>query len=58
MFDADKYQRLMDGLEAVEMKLSEVLVDNENKRLDSEYFKKDLMSFLNHLNNLEPLEAV
>ncbi len=45
----------MDGLEAVELKLSEVLVDNENRRFDSEYFKKDLMSFLNHLNNLQPL---
>jgi len=45
----------MDGLEAVELRLSEVLVDNENNRFDSEYFKKDLMSFLSHLNNLQPL---
>lgn len=31
----------MDGLEAVELKLSEVLEDNESKRIDSEYFKKE-----------------
>jgi type I restriction enzyme M protein len=30
----------MDGLEAVELKLSEVLFNNDFKRLDSEFFKK------------------
>lgn len=33
----------MDGLEAVELKLSEVLEDNNNFRFDSEYFKKDYL---------------
>ena len=38
-FDADKYQRLMDGLEAVELKLSETL-DNKDFRIDSEFHRK------------------
>ncbi len=33
----------MDGLEAVELKISEVLEDNETKRFDSEYFKKEYL---------------
>jgi len=46
----------MNGLEAVELKLSEVLIENENGRIDSEYFKRDLINFLNNLKNLEPLK--
>lgn len=42
----------MDGLEAVELKLSEVLVDNETKRFDSEYFKKEFLTFINKLKKL------
>ncbi|BAQ60371.1 type I restriction-modification enzyme M subunit [Geminocystis sp. NIES-3708] len=42
-FDAVKYQQLMDRLEAVELKLSEVLNNNQVVRLDSEYFKKDYL---------------
>ena len=41
-FDEAKYKALLDGLEAVELKLSEVLEDNETLRIDSEYFKKSL----------------
>lgn len=31
---------MLDGLEAVELKLSEVLIDNDSNRLDSEYFSR------------------
>jgi len=50
-FDAVKYQRLMDGLEAVELKLKYVLDNNYSFRFDSEYFKKD------YLNNIEIIES-
>lgn len=43
---------MLDGLEAVELKLSEVLEDNETKRIDSEYFKKDFLTFIEILKNL------
>jgi type I restriction enzyme M protein len=38
-FDAVKYQRLMDGLEAVELNLSEVVKRNITFRVDSEFFE-------------------
>jgi len=38
-FDDDKYQRLMDGLEAVEVNLNETL-ENVDFRIDSEFHKK------------------
>jgi hypothetical protein len=34
---------LLEGLEAVEMRLSGVLVENESFRFDSEYFKKEYL---------------
>ncbi len=37
---------MLEGLEAVEMKLSEVLVENENFRCDSEYFKKEYLGVI------------
>ena len=40
-FDRAKYDRLMDGLEAVEVTLAAVLDDNESFRFDSEYFRID-----------------
>ena len=50
----------MDGLEAVELKFSEILIDNGKFRFDSEFFKKEYLikerkiKLLNHdkLNNL------
>ena len=45
----------MEGLEVSEVLLSEVLVDNENKRIDSEYFKKDFLKFFHNVPNLKPL---
>ena len=39
-FDVVKYQRLMDGLEAVEISLTQVLDHNLHFRFDSEFFKR------------------
>jgi restriction endonuclease S subunit len=39
-FDERKYKRLLKGLEVSEVRLSDVLKDNEPKRIDSEYFRK------------------
>jgi type I restriction enzyme M protein len=50
-FDAVKYERLMDELEAVELSLNEVLKENISLRMDSEYFQKD------YLKNLREIEA-
>lgn len=55
-FDETKYRELLEGLEISEVLLSDVLKDNENKRIDSEYFKKDFLNFLNNILNLNPLE--
>lgn len=39
----------MDGLEAIELKLSEVLDDNESFRFDSEYFRKEMLTAYKNL---------
>lgn len=44
---------MLDGLEAVELKLSEVLEDNESKRIDSEYFKKEYVKNYHILTQLQ-----
>jgi type I restriction enzyme M protein len=49
-FDAVSYQQLMDGLEAVEVSLKQVLRDNLPLRIDSEYFGKY------YLTNLKMVE--
>lgn len=41
---------MLDGLEAVELKLSEVLEDNNSFRFDSEYFKKEILRAYNQLS--------
>jgi type I restriction enzyme M protein len=51
-FDAMRYQRLMDGLEAVELNLIDVLEDNELLRVDSEYFKTEYLTKLKQLKKL------
>ena len=43
-FDAEKYKRLMDRLEAVEVKFSYVTLNNDAFRFDSDYFRKDYLS--------------
>ncbi len=50
----------MDGLEAVELKLSEVLEDNDSFRIDSEYFKKEYLEIENliHQHKLIKLENI
>jgi restriction endonuclease S subunit len=45
----------LEGLEVSEVMLSDVLTDNENKRIDSEYFKKYFLNFFNNVPNLRPL---
>jgi len=54
-FNEKKYKKLLEGLEVSEVMLSEALVDNENKRIDSEYFKKEFLNFFNNVPNLKPL---
>jgi len=44
-FDKAKYKALLDGLEATELKLSEVLRDNETLRMDSQFFQKEFLAF-------------
>ena len=43
-FDAVRYQRLMDGLEAAEVKYSEILTGASTLRFDSEYYKKEFLA--------------
>ncbi len=50
-FDAVRYQRLMDGLEAVELSLSYVSTDNISLRFDSEFFRRK------YLENIETVEG-
>jgi len=46
---------LLEGLEISVLNLSEVLFDNTNKRIDSEYFKKEFINFFKNVPNLKPL---
>lgn len=43
----------MDGLEAVELKLSEVLEDNNNFRFDSEFFRRDAVFATNQIKSIK-----
>jgi hypothetical protein len=45
------------GLEISIVNLSDVFFDNENKRIDSEYFKKQYLDFFKNVPNLKPLES-
>jgi type I restriction enzyme M protein len=49
-FDAVKYQRLMDGLEAVELLLSEAVSNNLSLRFDAEFFQKEYLNVVQILN--------
>jgi restriction endonuclease S subunit len=46
---------LLEGLEISVLNLSEVLFDNTNKRIDSEYYKKEFINFFKNVPNLKPL---
>ena len=55
-----KYKALLEGLEICEKKLSEVKIDNQTFRFDSEFFSIQYLEILRMLNGLstEKLEAV
>ena len=55
VFNEQKYKGLLEGLEVSEVMLSDVLDDNENIRIDSEYFKKEFLNFFDNVPNLKPL---
>jgi restriction endonuclease S subunit len=46
----------LEGLEVSVLNLKDVLADNENIRIDSEYFRKQFLSFFKNVPNLKPLE--
>lgn len=49
---------MLEGLEISIIKLKDVLVDNDNKRIDSEYFKKQFLKFFQDVPNLRPLGSL
>ncbi|MBR9832343.1 hypothetical protein GYB57_09360 [bacterium] len=49
---------MLEGLEISILNYSEVLNDNINKRIDSEYFKKQFILFFNEVENLVPLGSL
>lgn len=51
-FDATRYAGLLEGLEAAEIKLSEVLIDNAVFRFDAEYFGKSVLAAIRRLNTI------
>jgi restriction endonuclease S subunit len=48
-FNEAKYKALLNGLEAVELKLTKVLNDNDEFRIESEYFQKNYLLALSKL---------
>ena len=46
---------MLEGLEISEIYLNEVLKDNDNKRIDSEYFRKQFLNFFKNIPDLKPL---
>jgi type I restriction enzyme M protein len=52
-FDAVKYQKLMDGLEAVELLFSKAKFNNASFRVDAEFFQKGYLSIAKALNRSE-----
>jgi type I restriction enzyme S subunit len=46
---------LLEGLEISVLNLSDVLFENTNNRIDSEYFKKQFISFFKEVPDLKPL---
>lgn len=45
----------MEGLEVSILNFKDILIDNENKRIDSEYFKKQFLQFFQNVPGLKPL---
>jgi type I restriction enzyme M protein len=57
-FDAEKYDRLMGELEAVEISIKQALISNDRFRFDSDFFKKDSTANLNLVINLQKKEIM
>lgn len=49
---------MLEGLEVSVLNLKEVLHDNDNKRIDSEYFRKQFLQFFQNVPNLRPLGSL
>lgn len=49
---------MLEGLEVSEINLKDILLDNENKRIDSEYFRKQFLTFFKNVPNLRPLGSL
>ncbi len=52
-FNEVKYQALLGGLEIAELKLSEVLLEDKNFRIDSEFFKKEYLDIIKRFEDIE-----
>jgi restriction endonuclease S subunit len=46
----------LEGLEVSEVMLSEVLKDNDEYRIDSDFFRKEILSIINFINNKPHIE--
>jgi hypothetical protein len=51
-FDAEKYDRLMDELEAVEIKFKQLNIDGESLRIDSEFYQKSYLTAARRLEEI------
>ena len=51
-FDEARYKALLNGLEVTEIKLSEMLLDNEEFRYDSDFFQKTYLQSYKRLKEL------
>jgi hypothetical protein len=52
-FDKARYERLLEGLEATEVLLSDVGYDNEVLRIDAEYFGKEVLVAIHRLQSVK-----
>lgn len=52
-FDKARYERLLEGLEATEVLLSDAGHDNEVLRIDAEYFGKEVLAAMHRLESLK-----
>ena len=57
-FDEEKYKNLSEELEVTEIFLSEILKDNVEFRIDSEYYKKEYVIIYEKLKHCDLLEKI
>jgi restriction endonuclease S subunit len=50
-FNEEKYRDLLEGLEVTEILLSDVLRDNAEFRIDSDFFKKEILTVIEFVNS-------